>query len=122
MVSAEEMTVLRTVAALEREEPDSVRSYTVITDVMEQRGTDRAEITVKTRLQELRDRGYVESVHVTADHPRYGNRTGRPPLEYSLTEEGWIVGLEHCKAMIQDFGATPADLFDIGDITTEDWA
>jgi DNA-binding MarR family transcriptional regulator len=121
MVNAKEMAVLRAVAALEREEPGSIRTHRAVAEVMEQRGTDRAQTTVKTRLQELRDRGYVESVRVTADHPRYGNRTGRPPIEYSLTEEGWIVGLEHCKAMIQDFGADPADLFDIDDIASENW-
>ena len=32
-----------------------------------------------------------------------------------------IVGVEHCKAMIQDFGADPADLFDIDDIASENW-
>ena len=121
MVNAKEMAVLRAVAALEREEPDSIRAHRAIVGVMEQRGTDRAQTTVKIRLEELLDRGYVESVRVTADHPRYGNRTGRPLREYSLTEEGWIAGLEHCKAMIQDFGADPADLFDINDIATDDW-
>jgi hypothetical protein len=34
---------------------------------------------------------------------------------------GWIVGFERCKALIQDFGADPADLFEIDDIVTENW-
>ena len=121
MLNAKEMAVLRAVAALEREEPDLIRTYRAITEVMEQRGTDRAQTTVKSPLEELRDRGCVESGRVTSDCPRYGNRTGRPPREYSLTEEGWIVGLEHCKAVIQDFGTDPTDLFDIDDIATENW-
>ena len=121
MLTVKQTIVLRAVAALEREESETVRTISAIAEATAERGNRYTRRTIRTRLGELSEEGCIYAVQFDSDHPRVDKRPGPPPTEYSLTDEGWTVGFQECKAIAQDFGADPADLFEIDDIVTENW-